>query len=216
MKKPLKFCAAIAATFLFCASTNAQIVINEYSSATSSFLDEYNEESDWIELYNTSAAEVDLNGWHLSDDKANPSKWTFPSVKIPANGYLLVMASGKNLTDVAAGKYLHTNFNISSDGEAIFLANAADSIVHQTDTLPVPCNSSRGLSLDSTKTWVYFAIPTPGAANITKAYASSTATSVKFSPEGGLQTSAVTVTLSTEGNTPISFSSSMVSSKFLT
>ena len=110
MKKQLKLCAAIAATLLFCANTNAQIVINEYSSATSTFLDDYSEESDWIELYNTSAAEVDLNGWHLSDSKENLAKWTFPSVKIAANGYLLVMASGKDVTTVADGKYPYIFF----------------------------------------------------------------------------------------------------------
>ena len=199
----LQLCAAFAATLFFCANTNAQIVINEYSSATSTFLDDYNEESDWIELYNTSAAEVDLNGWHLSDNKENLTKWTFPSVKIAANGFLLVMASGKNVTTVAAGKYLHTNFNISSDGEAIFLANAAGAIVHQTDSVAVPCNSSRGLSPDGSNNWAFFAEPTPGKANTTKAYATSATTSVKFSPEGGLQTSAITVTLTTDGNTPI-------------
>ena len=139
MNKPL-FCAAFAATLLFCASANAQIVINEYGSSTSSFLDEYNEESDWIELYNTTSAEVDLKGWHLSDNESNLGKWTFPSVKIPANGFLLVMASGKNLTEVAEGKYLHTNFNISSDGEAFFLVNAADSIVHRDRAIRTPIN----------------------------------------------------------------------------
>ncbi len=203
MNKPLHF-AAIAATLLFCANTNAQIVINEYSSTTSTFLDDYNEESDWIELYNTSSAEVDLKGWHLSDNKDNLAKWTFPSVKIAANGHLLVMASGKDLTTIAAGKkYLHTNFNISSDGEVVFLANAAGVIAHQTDSVPVPCNASRGLSPDGTGNWVFFAEPTPGKANTTKAFATSATTSVKFSPEGGFQSSALTVTLSTEGNTPI-------------
>ena len=203
MNKPLHF-AAIAATLFFCANTNAQIVINEYSSTTSTFLDDYNEESDWIELHNTSSAEVDLKGWHLSDNKDNLAKWTFPSVKIAANGYLLVMASGKDLTTIAAGKkYLHTNFNISSDGEAVYLANAAGTIAHQTDSVPVPCNASRGLSPDGTGNWVFFAEPTPGKANTTKAFATSTTTSVKFSPEGGFQSSALTVTLSTEGNTPI-------------
>ncbi|MBO7496713.1 MAG: CotH kinase family protein [Salinivirgaceae bacterium] len=202
MNKPL-LCAAIAATFLFCANTNAQIVINEYGSSTSSFLDEYNEESDWIELYNKTASEVDLNGWHLTDNESNLAKWTFPSVKIPANGFLLVMASGKNLTEVAEGKYLHTNFNISSDGEAIFLVNAADSIVHQADSVPVPCNASRGLSPDGGDNWVFFVEPTPNKANTTKAYATSATTSVKFSPEGGCQKAALTVTLTAEGNAPI-------------
>ena len=202
MNKPL-FCAAFAATLLFCASANAQIVINEYGSSTSSFLDEYNEESDWIELYNTTSAEVDLKGWHLSDNESNLGKWTFPSVKIPANGFLLVMASGKNLTEVAEGKYLHTNFNISSDGEAFFLVNAADSIVHHADSVAIPCNASRGLSPDGGDKWVFFAEPTPGKANTTKSYATAATTSVKFSPEGGFQKAAVTVTLTAEGNAPI-------------
>ena len=39
MNKQLKLCAAYAAAFLLCASANAQIVINEYSSATSTFLE---------------------------------------------------------------------------------------------------------------------------------------------------------------------------------
>ncbi|MBR5644358.1 MAG: CotH kinase family protein [Salinivirgaceae bacterium] len=201
--KQLKFYAAIAATLFFCANTNAQIVINEYSSSTSTFLDDDKEESDWIELFNSSSAEVDLKDWHLSDNAENPAKWTFPSVKIPASGYLLIMASGKDRTTVADGKYLHTNFNISSDGESILLSNAAGEIVHQADSVAVPCNASRGLSPDGTGNWAFFAEPTPGAANTTKAFASSATTSVKFSPEGGLQKSALTVTLSTDGNTPI-------------
>lgn len=201
--KQLKIYAAIAATLLFCAGADAQIVINEYSSSTSTFLDDDKDESDWIELFNTTAAEIDLKDWHLSDNAENPTKWTFPSVKVPAGGYLLVMASGKNRTTVANGKYLHTNFNISSDGEAIFLVNAAGNIVHQTDSVVIPCNASRGLSPNGTGNWAFFAEPTPGAANSTKAFATSATASVKFSPEGGIQSSAMTVTLSTDGDTPI-------------
>ena len=193
----------LALAVLTAMATNAQIVINEYSSSTTTFLDENNEEADWIELYNASASGVDLKGWRLTDNKDNLTKWTFPSVSVPAKGYLLVLATGKNLTEVADGKYLHTNFNISSDGEAVFLVNASGEIVHQTDSLPVPCNASRGLNPDGGSNWVFFAEPTPGEANTTKAYATSTTTSVKFSPEGGVKTSALTVTLTTDGNTPI-------------
>ena len=193
----------LALSLLTAMASNAQIVINEYSSSTTTFLDENDEEADWIELYNTSASSVDLKDWSLTDNKDNLTKWTFPSVSVPAKGYLLVLATGKNLTEVADGKYLHTNFNISSDGEAVFLVNASGEIVHQTDSLSVPCNASRGLSSDGGSNWVFFAEPTPGEANTTKAYATSTTTSVKFSPEGGVKTSALTVTLTTDGNTPI-------------
>lgn len=201
--KTMKKFQLLALSVLTAMATNAQIVINEYSSSTTTFLDENNEEADWIELYNTSASGVDLKGWCLTDNETNLTKWTFPAVTIPAKGYLLVLATGKNLTEVAAGKYLHTNFNISSDGEPIFLVDATGKIAHQTDSVPVPCNASHGLSPDGTGNWVFFANPTPGAANTTKAYATSVTTSVKFSPEGGVKTSALTVTLTTEGNTPI-------------
>lgn len=203
MKKQFKCCAVLAASLLFCATTHAQIVINEYSSTTTTFLENYTEDADWIELYNVSSTSVDLKGWHLSDDEGNLAKWTFPSVTIPGNGYLLVLATGKNLTEVAEGKYLHTNFNISSDGEVIFLANADGSIVHQADSAVVPCNASRGLSPDGSDKWMFFAEPTPGKANTTKAFATAVTAGVKFSPEGGFQSAAITVTLTADGNTPI-------------
>lgn len=58
-------------------AANAQVVINEYCSSSTSFLDEYGDNADWIELYNTSSADVDLTGWHLSDKASNLGKWTF-------------------------------------------------------------------------------------------------------------------------------------------
>lgn len=193
----------LALAVMSAVAANAQIVINEYSSSTTKFLDEYNEEADWIELYNTSATSVDLKGWRLTDNKDNLAKWVFPSVAIPAKSYLLVLATGKNLTEVANGKYLHTNFNVSSDGEALYLVNASGSIVHQTDTLPVPCNASRGLSPDGNGKWVFFAEPTPGEANTTKSFATAETPQVTISPEGGVKTSQVTITLSTTGSAPI-------------
>ena len=48
-------------------AANAQVVINEYCASSTSFLDEYGDNADWIELYNTSSADVNLEGWHLSD-----------------------------------------------------------------------------------------------------------------------------------------------------
>ena len=44
--------------------SKAQVLINEYSAANfESYLDNYNEYEDWIELYNSSNNSVDLNGW---------------------------------------------------------------------------------------------------------------------------------------------------------
>ena len=81
---------------------------------------------DWIELHNTTQASFDLSGYHLSDSKHNPTKWTFPAgTTIDANDYLVVYASGESIDDPSldfAGK-LHTNFKLRPDGEHLALTD---------------------------------------------------------------------------------------------
>jgi hypothetical protein len=96
------------------------VVINEFLAANSSGIqDQDGDRSDWIELHNTDAAPVNLAGWHLTDDAGDLDKWTFPAVSIPANGYLLVYASGKDRA--VAGQELHANFSLEQDGEYLAL-----------------------------------------------------------------------------------------------
>jgi hypothetical protein len=52
--------------------------------------------SDWIELFNAAGKEIDLNGWHLTDRSGELTLWTFPPVTLPADGFLVVFASGKD------------------------------------------------------------------------------------------------------------------------
>lgn len=77
---------------------------------------------DWIELQNDSAATVNLAGWHLTDDPADLAKWTFPATNLPAGGYLVVFASGKDRA--VAGAELHTNFQLDNAGEYLALVAA--------------------------------------------------------------------------------------------
>ncbi|MCA9261292.1 MAG: lamin tail domain-containing protein, partial [Planctomycetales bacterium] len=80
------------------------------------------ESSDWLEIYNPSAATVDLEGLFLTDDSADLSKWAFPSgASVAPGGYLVVFASGKDLT--APNGELHTNFRLSADGEYLGLVD---------------------------------------------------------------------------------------------
>lgn len=90
--------ASIIVSLIICASVaNAQIVLNEASNRNyTQILDEDGETNDWIELYNGGASSVNLNGWYLSDSKKNYQKWQFGDVDIPAGGFTLVHASGKD------------------------------------------------------------------------------------------------------------------------
>jgi len=44
-------------------------------------------DGDWIELYNPTSSSVDLAGWYLSDDVAEPKKYAIPAGSIPAKGF---------------------------------------------------------------------------------------------------------------------------------
>ena len=75
--------------------------------------------SDWIEIYNDQESPSNLNGWFLTDDPDDLTKWQFPSVEVGPNGYLLVVASGRDraVTD----QELHANFELSSVGDYLAL-----------------------------------------------------------------------------------------------
>lgn len=144
------------------------IVINEFMASNGSIIaDADGEYEDWIELYNPNDFPIDLAGHYLSDDPGNLTRWQFPSgTFIPANGHLMVWASGKNKTD--ADGMLHTNFSISRDGEPLFLIYAdGETILDAVDAVFVPRDMSYGRHPDGSPNWEYFDAQniTPGASN---------------------------------------------------
>ncbi|MFT5412919.1 MAG: hypothetical protein ACI9NC_005671, partial [Verrucomicrobiales bacterium] len=68
--------------------------------------------SDWIEIWNSSGSSGDLGGWYLTDDPENLSKWPLPAVELGTDGYLVIFASEKDRSDLAAE--LHTNFKLQA------------------------------------------------------------------------------------------------------
>jgi hypothetical protein len=112
------------------------VVINEFlAQNTSGLMDEEGDRTDWIELKNTTAAPIDLVGYHLTDDPVDLDKWTFPTASIPAGGYLVVFASGKNRAVV--GQNLHTNFSLNKAGESLMLVRP-DGVTIEDAFAPFP------------------------------------------------------------------------------
>lgn len=94
------------------------VLISELLASNDTGLnDEDGETSDWIELLNITNNVIDLNGWYLTDDAGDLTKWQFPERPVAAGEMLVVFASGKDRNE---GEELHTNFRLSSGGE--FLA----------------------------------------------------------------------------------------------
>lgn len=74
---------------------SGQLIISEIAPTnTDQFADGDGDFPDWIEIYNSGNAAVDLQGYGLSDD--DKPKWTFPAFTLDPAQRLLVFASGKN------------------------------------------------------------------------------------------------------------------------
>ena len=161
MRKSILLFAIIFSNYL-----SAQIVINEYSAANfDSYQDNYGEYEDWIEIYNSSATAIDLNGYFLSDKVANPTKWQIPSsFTVPANGVAVVFCSGR---DEVAGGAAHTNFKITQTkaNEVIMISDPSQVLLDSVTVRPNTKTHSRGRETDGSVTWSVFLAPTPNTSN---------------------------------------------------
>lgn len=157
----------VVAFFAAVLPARAQLVINEYTAAntTGSDADNFSQFEDWVELYNGSAASINLAGYYMSDDASNPTKWQFPATSgsIGANGFVKVICSGR---DVYFGGWYHTNFKLTQcKPEQIVLANPAGQII---DSLTMRRNQeehSWGRTTDGASGWSVFLSPTFGTSN---------------------------------------------------
>jgi hypothetical protein len=92
---------SIVFLLFFSVQLSSQVLINEFSSSNiSGITDEDGDHCDWIELYNSSASETNLDGYYLSDDAHNLKKWTLPAISLKPDNFLLIFASGKNRVEL--------------------------------------------------------------------------------------------------------------------
>jgi len=114
---------------------------------------------DWFELHNTATNPVNLLNWTVADSEAT---WTFPSVTVPANGYLLVAANG---VDSASSDVLQTNFKIGKTGDTLRLTNADGFVADEILTLPPQFDDTSYGRPNDLGDQAYLAAPTPGTTN---------------------------------------------------
>lgn len=144
----------------------SHLVISEFMANDQSTLaDEDGEHSGWIELHNPTAAAVNLAGYFLTDDEANPYQWALPATDLAADAYRVVFASGKDRTNTAAP--LHTNFRLNNVGEYLALVGPGPVLLHAFAHAfpPQRADISYGILGGDPTVVRYLGVPTPGAAN---------------------------------------------------
>ncbi len=135
------------------------ILINEFLASnvvTYPEMHDFDDYTDWIELYNSDSTSYSLEGYFLTDDLSNPSKWRVPDgAIIDAEGYLIIWADDYNNGPGATfirpywpwadytTRHYHTNFKLSKEGEQIGLFRG-----EQTNTITLIQEGSSWKYLD--------------------------------------------------------------------
>lgn len=96
--------------------------INEVSAANSLYTDDYYKKDDWLELYNTTAEDVDLTGCTLVLN--GRTTWTLPADTLPAHGYRIVWCSKRE----PLGRELHAPFKLPTADSTFVTLQAADGL----------------------------------------------------------------------------------------
>lgn len=147
------------------------IVINELSASNNRYISDYFKKSDWVELYNASSEDVDLDGYFLSNDQSNLHLYKidggFNTVNtiIPAHGYKVLWCDKKEPLS-----QLHVPFKLSASGGELYLTSPND---EYTDRINYPAHDSSitiGRFPDGVDCLYKMNVPTIGERNIYTSY----------------------------------------------
>jgi len=168
-------------------------------------LEEQGKFVDWLELKNQTDTDIDLTGFALSDQAGQRDRWVFPEITLPAQGYLVVLATGNDSPDANAP--LQANFKLKGKGETITLYDNSTARVKITElTYPRQLPFYSYARIEDTQTYYYTEVATPGRANDLDSCYQGIVQKPEFSRSGGFYDGQMLVALSCEtSNAVISY-----------
>ena len=150
--------------------------ITEVAPLNVDFLDEEGNDPAWVELYNTSNEDVDLQGFALIEnlpkrleEQKNIRKFVFGSDIIKAKSFKVVFCDGKNISAVKSedkdGRHTrpHADWKLDKKGGTIYLLDKFNGIRDQVEYPELTAGLSWGI-VDGGY-WQYFNKPTPEKPN---------------------------------------------------
>ena len=149
--------------------------ITEIAPLNMDWLDENGDDPSWVEIYNSSDKDIDLEGYTLVENVKNLRKWVFGSNIIKAKSFRVVFCDKKDISAVESADIgdrhtrPHTNWKLDKDGGTIYLIDRYNGI---RDSVAYP-QLLGGLSwgIVDGGYWKFFDKPTPEKPNTeSKAY----------------------------------------------
>ena len=112
------------------------VQIQEYMASNTLYPNENGVCTDWVELYNSSSANIDIGGFKLTDENRK-SRFTVPAgTVLPGHGYYVIYC-------LRSGGSEYADFGISrTGGEDIMLLNRKNVLIDSVKTIPLPENAS--------------------------------------------------------------------------
>ena len=111
------------------------LVINEIMAGNSfSVPDQDGEYDDWVELYNGNNFSLNLNGYYLSDNENDLTRWTFPNVSIQPNDYLIIWCDTAGVSQTG----IHTTYRLSADQEEVYLTSPTGIVLDAVHYVNMP------------------------------------------------------------------------------
>lgn len=145
----------------------AFLVLNEVLSANQTdTIDNYQQHSDWFEVYNPNNFDINIGGYYFSDNPEQRNKWKVPtdfpdSVKVEALSWLLFWADN----DENQGVH-HSNFKLSNNGEYLgFFSPDGYTVADEIEWGYIAPDTSYGRATDGAANWILFVGTTPEYSN---------------------------------------------------
>jgi hypothetical protein len=121
---------------------------------------DFNNYSDWIEIYNSGSTTINLKDFYITDNLSQPQKFKIQSdLFVEAGGYVLIWADDGNTRN-------HANFKLSADGESIGLFDPSAVLIDALTFGLQQTDVSFGRFPNGTNNWFKFTPATPGAVNL--------------------------------------------------
>ena len=193
------------------AQSPVDIRINEVQvSNQTGVQDENGDRCGWVELFNTAYGMVDVAGFYLTDDKANPTKYMIPkgntATQVPLRKYFILFADGNPSKGV-----FHMNFTLDGVKNLYLYSTDGETLLDEIEIPQLGADQSFGRYIDGAGkhepvNWSKqsarksavdskvaedggFSIlnhPTPGSTNITTQVETKSEKMAKMDPWGGI------------------------------
>lgn len=140
---------------------NYDIEITEYMTHNKrSVYDTHGNYFDWIEIYNNSEEDYNLENLYITDNESNLKKYKFSKTIIKSKEYLVIYFTSKK---VDYDDSVYVDFGLSDNDNYIIISSDTKEI-DRVKIVKLLENISYGKLKDK---WYYFTTPTPGRENTT-------------------------------------------------